>query len=64
VKIKQIALVNILLWGVCLGQNGSVRPTTNLPDAEFPRINNDLSATFRVQAERALKVQLLMEVGQ
>ncbi|MGB8607647.1 hypothetical protein, partial [Bradyrhizobium sp.] len=63
-KIKQIALVNILFWGVCLGQSGSVRPTTNLPDAEFPRINSDLSATFRVQADHALKVQLLMELGQ
>jgi enterochelin esterase-like enzyme len=64
VKIKQIALVNMLFWGVCLGQSGSVRPTTNLPDAEFPRINSDLSATFRVQADHALKVQLLMELGQ
>ena len=63
-KIKQIALVNMLFWGVCLGQSGSVRPTTNLPDAEFPRINSDLSATFRVQADHALKVQLLMELGQ
>ena len=63
-KIKQIALVSILFWGVCLGQSGSVRPTTNLPDADFPRINSDLSATFRVQADQALKVQLLMEFGQ
>jgi enterochelin esterase-like enzyme len=64
VKIKQIALVNMLFWGVCLGQSGSVRPTTNLPDEEFPRINSDLSASFRVQAHQANKVQLLMELGQ
>ena len=63
-KIKQIALVSMLLCGLCLGQGGSVRPTTNIPDAEFPRINSDLSATFRVQAEQAHKVQLLMEFGQ
>jgi len=64
VKIKQIALINMLFWGVCLGQSAPLRPTTNLPDAEFPRINSDLSATFRVQADHALKVQLLMELGQ
>ena len=63
-KIKQIALINMLFWGVCLGQSAPLRPSTNLPDAEFPRINSDLSATFRVQAEHALKVQLLMELGQ
>jgi enterochelin esterase-like enzyme len=64
VTIKQIAVVSMLLCGVCLGQSGSVRPTTNIPDAEFPRINSDLSGTFRVQAEQAHKVQLLMEFGQ
>jgi enterochelin esterase-like enzyme len=64
VKLKQIALISMLLCGVCLGQSGSVRPTTNIPDAEFPRINSDLSATFRVQAGQAHKVQLLMEFGQ
>jgi len=64
VKIKQIALINMLFWGVCLGQSAPLRPTTNLTDAEFPRINSDLSATFRVQADHALKVQLLMELGQ
>ena len=37
---------------------------TNIPGAEFPRINLDLSATFRVKAEHAQKVQLLMELGQ
>ncbi len=64
VTIKQIALVGMLLCGVCLGQSGSVRPTTNIPDAEFPRINRDLSATFRIQADQAHKVQVLMEFGQ
>ena len=59
VTIKQIALVGMLLCGVCLGQSASVRPTTNTPDAEFPRINRDLSATFRIQADQAHKVQVL-----
>jgi enterochelin esterase-like enzyme len=63
-KINKVALVSILCYGVCLGQSGPRRPTTNIPDAEFPRINSDLSATFRVQADQAHKVQLLMELGQ
>jgi enterochelin esterase-like enzyme len=64
VKIRQIARVTMLLCSLCVGQSGSVRPITNIPDAEFPRINSDLSATFRVQAEQAHKVQLVMEFGQ
>jgi enterochelin esterase-like enzyme len=64
VTTKQIALSGMLLCGVCLGQSGSVRPTTNIPNAEFPRINKDLTATFRVQADLAHKVQVLMEFGQ
>jgi enterochelin esterase-like enzyme len=61
---KRIALVSILLSGLCWTQNGALRPTTNILDAEFPRINSDLSATFRIQADQARKVQLLMELGQ
>jgi enterochelin esterase-like enzyme len=64
VTTKQIALSGMLLCGVCLGQSGSVRPTTNILNAEFPRINKDLTATFRVQADLAHKVQVLMEFGQ
>ncbi len=56
--------MSILLSGLCWTQNGALRPTTNILDAEFPRINSDLSATFRVQADQAQKVQLLMELGQ
>jgi enterochelin esterase-like enzyme len=62
--IRRIALVSILLSGLCWAQNWALRPTTNILDAEFPRINSDLSATFRVQADQAQKVQLLMELGQ
>lgn len=63
-KIKQILLLSMLFCVVCLGQNGSLRPTTNIPDAEFPRINSDLSAMFRVQAGQAREMQLLMDFGQ
>jgi enterochelin esterase-like enzyme len=61
---RRIALVSILLSELCWAQNWALRPTTNILDAEFPRINSDLSATFRVQADQAQKVQLLMELGQ
>jgi enterochelin esterase family protein len=64
VTTKKIVLLSILFCGVCVRQSGSLRPPTNIPDAEFPRINSDLSATFRVQADQAHKVQLLMELGQ
>jgi enterochelin esterase-like enzyme len=64
VKIKQILIVGLCLSAICAGQSGSRKPTTNIPDAEYPRINSDLSVTFRVQADQARKVQLLMELGQ
>jgi enterochelin esterase-like enzyme len=62
--IKRILIVALILCGLALGQSGSRKPTTNIPDADFPRINDDLSVTFRVQAEGAHKVQLLLELGQ
>src|SRR5438034_9292609 len=64
VRIKQIVLVGTFFCGACLGQNGSLRPPTNIPAAEFPRSNSDLSGTFRVQAGQAHEVQLLMDFGQ
>ena len=63
-KIKRILIVGLCLSAICAGQTGSRKPTTNIPDAEYPRINSDLSVTFRVQADQARKVQLLMELGQ
>jgi enterochelin esterase-like enzyme len=39
-------------------------PTTNIAGAEFPRVNDDLSATFRIKADHAQRVQVLMELGQ
>lgn len=37
---------------------------TNIPGAEFPRINGDGSVTFRVQAEQAQKLQVSLGFGQ
>jgi enterochelin esterase-like enzyme len=64
VKIKQMATASLLLSVLCLGQSVSRRPSTNIPDAEYPRVNADLSATFRVEADHAQKIRLLMEFGQ
>src|SRR5438105_3244194 len=64
VKIKQIAFVVMLISVLCSGQSQSQLPSTNVPGAEYPRVNADFSATFRVQADNAQKVQLLMELGQ
>ena len=63
-RAVQFALSSVLLSAISWGQGGAIRPVTTIPDAEVPRINNDLSATFRVQADQAHKVQLLMELGQ
>lgn len=55
----------IIGCGKCVGQTDVSYPaTTNIPGAEYPRLHEDLSATFRVQAEHAQRVQLLMELGQ
>src|SRR6266568_4853923 len=55
----------MLFCGSCWAQQDESSPApTNIPGAEFPRLQSDLSATFRVQADNAQKVQLLMELGQ
>lgn len=59
-KLKRI-LFAIVLCGTCWAQGLKPQPApSNVPGAEFPRLNSDLSATFRVQAEQAQKVQLLL----
>lgn len=63
-KIWKVFLIGLCLSAICAGQSESRKATTNIPDAEYPRINSDLSVTFRVQADQASKVQLLMELGQ
>ena len=63
-RVKAIALTVVLLWVASLAQDKAQRLSTTIPDAEFPRLNANGSATFRVQADQAQKVQLLMELGQ
>jgi enterochelin esterase family protein len=65
VAAKHLLLAIVLVCGPCSAQQGhSVPAPTNIPGAEFPRLNSDLSATFRVRADQAQRVQLLMELGQ
>ena len=62
---KHLLLAIVLVCGPCLAQQAHSAPApTNIPGAEFPRLNSDLSATFRVRADQAQRVQLLMELGQ
>ena len=64
-KFAKFALATILLLGTCWGQGQEAHPaSTNIPGADFPRINADSSVTFRVQAEQAQKVQLSLGFGQ
>ena len=62
----EIPLFMLLIsCGMCIGQTDDSYPApTNIPGAEYPRLHGDLSATFRVQAEHAQRVDLLMELGQ
>src|SRR6059058_6210133 len=63
--MKHLVWLMMLFCGSCWAQQGeSSAAPTNIPGAEFPRLQSDLSAIFRVQAETARKVQLLMELGQ
>lgn len=61
-RIRAIAFV-LLACAATFAQAPS-RLSTTIPDAEYPRLNTDGSVTFRVQAEHAQKVQLLLELGQ
>ena len=63
--IKRLLLLVIVACGLCWAQADDSHPApTNIPGAEYPRIHSDLSATFRVRADQAQRVQLLMELGQ
>ncbi|MBP9019843.1 MAG: alpha/beta hydrolase-fold protein [Candidatus Neomarinimicrobiota bacterium] len=61
-KIKILVLL-IVMTCVCLAQNNDLyensKPaSTNIPGAEFPRVDGQLRAIFRVAAPDAQKVQL------
>ena len=61
----RIIVALVLTSAACWGQNSPSHPaSTNIPGSEFPRINPDLSVTFRVQAEQAQKLQLSLGFGQ
>jgi len=58
VKLTHILLAIVIVYGLCAGQEVKSQPVpTNVPGAEFPRLNSDLSVTFSVQADQAQKVQ-------
>ena len=63
-KFNTGAFVVVLICSLCSGQSQTRVPSTNISGSEYPRLNEDLSATFRVQADNAQKVQLLMDLGQ
>ena len=63
-RVKAIGAIFLLLCAAGAAQEKPCRLSTTIPDAEFPRLNADRSATFRVRADQAQKVQLLMELGQ
>ena len=64
-QLGKLALVVALAAGAGWTQDIMARrPSTNIPDAEFPRLNNDLSATFRVKTDQAQRVQLQLDFGQ
>lgn len=51
----------LILCGTCWAQTTKAGPApTNARGAEYPRINGDNSVTFRVKADQAQKVQLLL----
>jgi enterochelin esterase-like enzyme len=64
VRAKAIALIIVLLCAAASAQDKPRRFSTTIPESEFPRLNADGSATFRVQAEQAQRVQVLLELGQ
>jgi enterochelin esterase-like enzyme len=60
VKIAQV-LLTALLCSTCGAQPSMPSPApTNVRGADYPRINADNSVTFRVKADQAEKVQLLL----
>jgi enterochelin esterase-like enzyme len=64
-KLRRTLFAMVLCCGVCFGQSDTSFPApTNIPGAEYPRIHADRSVTFRIQADQAHRVQLLLELGQ
>jgi enterochelin esterase-like enzyme len=53
-----LPLLLLCAGAFCLAQDASTPASTNVPGAEYPRINPDLSVTFRLKAPDARKVQV------
>ena len=56
--MKLLPILLLVSGALCFAQDASMPATTNVPGAEFPRINPDLSVTFRLKAPGAHKVQV------
>ena len=58
--MKQLFLISLLATGIAWGQvsDSSKAPVTNVPNAEYPRINPDSSIEFRIKAPDAHKIQV------
>jgi enterochelin esterase-like enzyme len=56
--MKLLPILLLVSGALCFAQDTSVPATTNVPGAEFPRINPDLSVTFKLKAPDAHKVQV------
>jgi enterochelin esterase family protein len=62
-SLRSIALLSLLICRFCWSQttqpaDDSKPATTNVPGREFPKIDSELRATFRVTAPNAQKVQI------
>lgn len=59
--IKKTLVLLLVASGLCWAQSGSdPRPaTSNVRDAQYPRIHSDLRVTFQVKAPTAQKVQVV-----
>ena len=63
--VKRLVLLVILGSSLCWAQADDSKPApSNIPGAEYPLVHSDLTVSFRVRADQAQKVQLLMELGQ
>jgi enterochelin esterase-like enzyme len=56
--MKTAILLWVLAGGLCCAQPSSSPASTNIPNADYPRIHSDLSVTFQLRAPDAQKVQV------
>src|SRR5271163_3916589 len=58
--LRHVLMMSVLAAGICWGQapDTSQPPVTNVPNAEYPRIDADGRIEFRIKAPDAHKVQV------